>query len=155
MEKTIVANIQNLVPSSVYKLMNIISLPFHLKFFTIIIMILYYKNLISASQIFILISSQMILVAIKYIVKRHRPFRDDKSIKNEDVMDLDYFSFPSGHVFNAFLLYYILNENNIINSYYKIIPYMVALSRIVLGVHYPTDVFGGFLLAKIIFNLSK
>jgi undecaprenyl-diphosphatase len=97
----------------------------------------------------------MILVAIKYIVKRHRPFRDDKKIKNEDVMDLDYFSFPSGHAFNAFLLYYILIENNVINSYYQIIPYMVALSRVVLGVHYPTDVFGGFLLAKIIFNLSK
>ena len=91
MEKTIIANIQNLVPSSVYKFMNIMSLPFHLKFFTIIIMILYYKNLISASQIFILISSQMILVAIKYIVKRHRPFRDDKRIKNDVVKVLDYF----------------------------------------------------------------
>ena len=153
MEKSFIINLQKL-PSFVYKIMNIISLPFHLKFYSIIMMILYYQNLITSSQVFLLISSQLIVGVIKYLVKRTRPFNEYKEIKNKDWTFIDYYSFPSGHTFNAFLLFYILYENKIITNYLMFIPYLVALSRIVLGVHYPTDVIGGAILAKLIFLLS-
>ena len=153
MEKSFIVNLQKL-PKLVFKIMNIISLPFHLKFFSIIMMILYYQNLITSSQVFLLISSQLIVGVIKYLVKRVRPYNEYKEIKNKDWTFLDYYSFPSGHTFNAFLLFNILLENKIITNTLMFIPYLVALSRLGLGVHYPTDVLGGAILAKIIFLAS-
>jgi membrane-associated phospholipid phosphatase len=151
MEKSFIINLQKL-PKPVFKIMNIISVPFHLKFFSIIMMILYYHNLITSSQVFLLISSQLIVGVIKYIVRRVRPYNEHKKIKNKDWTFIDYYSFPSGHTFNAFLLFYILYENKIITNYLMFIPYLVALSRLALGVHYPTDVLGGAILAKLIFR---
>ena len=55
MEKTFMNNFQYL-PNFVYLISNLFSLPFHLNFFPIIIIVLYYKNLLNSTQIFILIS---------------------------------------------------------------------------------------------------
>lgn len=152
MEKAFIINLQKL-PDPFHKFMNLVSLPFHLKFFTIIMMILYYQNLITASQVFLLISSQLIVCVIKYLVKRPRPYIECNEIENKDSSKIDYYSFPSGHTFNAFLLFFILNDNKIISDNYIFAPCLVAFSRICLGVHYPTDVLGGAILAKLIFLL--
>jgi membrane-associated phospholipid phosphatase len=131
------------------------SFPFHFKFFIIIIGILYYENLISIKQCAILAIAQIINITIKNIVKRKRPYHENESIENLEKLKLDYYSFPSGHTLNAFLLFYILRDNGIVNNYFKVIPYLVGLSRIMLGVHYPTDVIAGALLAKGIMLLSS
>jgi undecaprenyl-diphosphatase len=68
-------------------------------------------------------------------------------------MNYDPYSFPSGHTFNSFLLYVILKKNLNINL--SFLPFLVGLSRIYLGVHYPSDVLGGIILAKIILNYSN
>ena len=71
---------------------------------------------------------------------------------------LDYFSFPSGHtlhavVFSVVALFYYPQLAAIL------IPFamMVAMSRVVLGLHYPSDVLAGaaigYLLAQLSFQL--
>ena len=87
---------------------------------------------------------------IKYIIKRPRPPQRLHLVKETN------YSFPSGHSMSAMIGYGLL----IIEVYrsslkYKkpiitiltIIIFLIGLSRIYLGVHYFSDVIGGFLIA--------
>lgn len=154
LELELIKNIQyTLSPKDNYRynstkdIMNLISLPFHFKLYTLIIILLYLNKKIKKSQILLIISSQFVIFAVKYIVKRKRPFQADSRVKLMEEMCFDPYSFPSGHTLNAFLLCYILKQN--INIDLNIIPYIVGLSRVYLGVHYPTDVLGAILLGNI------
>jgi undecaprenyl-diphosphatase len=151
MENSLIIYLQK-SPRAVFSFMNIVSFPFHLKFYIIIIIVLFYENLIDSNQFFLLLFGQLINGALKYLVKRKRPYMQNDKINNLEKLKLDYYSFPSGHTFNAFLLFYILRDNGIINNYFKIIPYLVGLSRITLGVHYPTDIIAGAILAKLVIS---
>lgn len=68
---------------------------------------------------------------------------------------LDRFSFPSGHtlhavIFSVIALYYYPQLS------FVLVPFtiMVALSRVVLGLHYPSDVLAGALIGGAIAALS-
>lgn len=68
---------------------------------------------------------------------------------------LDRFSFPSGHTLHAVLF------NMILMAYYPILaclvlPFtiMVAISRVVLGLHYPSDVLAGAAIGAMVAMLS-
>lgn len=137
----------------VTKLMRLISSLFHYKLYIIIIVFLYLTKKINTFHVFILFSSQFIIFTIKYIVKRERPFVVDKDIKLLELMNFDTYSFPSGHALNAFLLSYILQKNIGINL--SFLPYLVGLSRMYLGVHYPTDILGSLILSNIILHLHN
>jgi len=137
----------------VNKVMGLISAPFHCKFYILLISLLYLAGKMTTSQVFILCSSQFIIFTIKYIVKRKRPYEACKDIKLLEPMSFDPYSFPSGHTLNAFLLSYILKKN--ININLSILPYLVGLSRVYLGVHYPSDILGGIILTKIILHLHR
>lgn len=88
---------------------------------------------------------------LKNIIQRPRPteFR---------IIDESGYSFPSGHsmasmAFYGYLIYlifkYVKNRNIKIVSIFvlSVLIFLIGVSRIYLGVHYTSDVLGGFLLA--------
>lgn len=84
---------------------------------------------------------------IKYSILRPRPFTQIQDyILLTTVSDP---SFPSGHTSNATTIFYVLSKG-FKRSYLMIIPVIVGLSRIYVGVHYPSDVIFGFIVGLII-----
>ncbi len=98
----------------------------------------------------ILVISTLLNNIVKVIIRRPRP-EYITVIENT-------FSYPSGHTMASvtlygFLIYYLFKTK--ISKSYKIlfsillgiIPFVVAISRIYLGAHYFSDVFGAMLLS--------
>jgi undecaprenyl-diphosphatase len=136
------------------KFMRLISAPFHAKFFPIIILILYYVKKVTLHQFIVISYAFLLLGSFKYLIKRPRPFEVDNRISMLETMTLDKFSFPSGHTFYACILLYVLKKSGDLTkeNYHmlELIPVLVGLSRIYLGVHYPSDVIGAYLFFKLV-----
>ena len=84
---------------------------------------------------------------------RPRPYEVHQDIALTGI-PLDRFSFPSGHTLNAVAL------GMVILAYYPVLaglvlPFivLVALSRVVLGLHYPSDVGAGAVIGALIASL--
>lgn len=99
---------------------------------------------------------------LKLMMHRNRPH--GLIIKNLGVKS---YSFPSGHAFGTLIFYgqfaildmrYLTHPVNIIiASLLWAIIFLIGLSRVYLGAHYPSDVMGGWLLGGIslaIINLA-
>lgn len=89
----------------------------------------------------------MIYKWMKTSTQRVRPYQFDQRNIFKNVAALDQFSFPSGHTMHA------VSFTIVLLSYFPewwglAIPFtmLVAMSRLVLGLHYPTDVLMGILI---------
>ncbi|EKX80029.1 undecaprenyl-diphosphatase [Clostridium botulinum CFSAN001628] len=96
---------------------------------------------------------------IKHIVRRIRPCNQQNSFNMLILKPMSY-SFPSGHTLSSFAVAEVLS---VYFAQYKLIlmtiAFLIALSRIYLYVHYPTDVIAGIILgilcSKLIFIILQ
>lgn len=110
----------------------------------------------------ILFAGIMTNVFLKNLVIRRRPYFDHEAIRcirpaeykypADDVL-LQGFSFPSLHATNVTIIFsFIMAEirKNWVTAICCFLIFLVCLSRLFLGVHYPTDVIAGVILGIII-----
>ncbi|TXT61408.1 MAG: Undecaprenyl-diphosphatase [Promethearchaeota archaeon] len=103
------------------------------------------------------LSGLFIIVPLKYISNRDRPY---KTVKGITLLEREPESqgFPSWHSYNVFsqaLILGFLFDSLFILIILLIISAIVSFSRIYLGVHYPTDAIIGAFLGFIGFLLTR
>tara|TARA_Y100000815_G_scaffold159615_1_gene144934 strand:- start:235 stop:726 length:492 start_codon:yes stop_codon:yes gene_type:complete len=91
---------------------------------------------------------------LKNRLVRQRPFISWDDIRAHTA-PLDLYSFPSGHTMNA-VNFAVLFSVFFPALFWLVVPFalLVALSRVILGMHYPTDVLVGACLGLLISYLS-
>ncbi|MBR2995855.1 MAG: phosphatase PAP2 family protein [Lachnospiraceae bacterium] len=99
---------------------------------------------------------------VKCLVMRRRPYMDHTEIRclkkvtsGADLNDIKEqgYSFPSMHSTNSAVLYGMLPEGfaktraaGVLRVLAVLLPFLIGLSRVLVGVHYPTDVLCGWLV---------
>ena len=96
------------------------------------------------------VTTALLYRILKKWTKRQRPFATDKRI-HVWTAPLDEFSFPSGHTLHA------VSFTLVALAYYPVLaPVLIplaisiALSRVILGLHYPSDVFAATIIGSLL-----
>lgn len=120
---------------------------------TLIILLRINNKKIGTAILINLVIATLLNFTIKNIIRRPRP-------NVNRLIDVSGYSFPSGHSmvslsFYGFLIYLIIKNIKskklkvLLTTIISLLIISIGFSRIYLGVHYTTDVLGGFLVAVI------
>jgi len=139
--------------TSIMKFFTFIGSGFPVVMITAMIMIILYFGLKYRGELLfftgVVVGSALLNTGLKLVFHRARPTL-------HRIVDANGFSFPSGHSMAAFSLYGVvcfLLWKHMGNIYARAVLILIGcsmtvtigVSRIYLGVHYPSDVLGGFL----------
>ena len=98
----------------------------------------------------VLLSDQIASHVLKYMVERIRPCNALTGVLTPDGQSPS-FSFPSSHAANMGSSMFLLSMAfKPWTPIFLIIAFLVGISRIYLGLHYPSDVLGGYVLGLLI-----
>ena len=96
----------------------------------------------------VVVSSALLNLVLKSIINRPRPY-------GEALVNVNFHSFPSGHAMSAMVFYGLMiyflfelksfNLKVLLSTICVLMIFFIGISRIYLGVHYPTDVVAGYL----------
>lgn len=90
--------------------------------------------------------SVLLFMCVKNLIGRQRPY-ESWNVLTCLMAPPDKFSFPSGHTMTAFAVWGALFIGTPALSYaYLAVAILIGLSRVFLGLHYPTDVLVGAVL---------
>lgn len=120
----------------------------------IAVLLLFVKNyrkvglMVGGSLLGSLVFNNMI---VKNIVARPRPYRMIETLSIL-IPEPGEYSFPSGHTSSSFaagvVLYLMLPKKYGIPA--MVLAFLIGISRLYVGVHYPTDVLGGMVMGTLI-----
>ncbi len=130
-----------------YRITNLGGAPFS-AFFLFILLFFGNNNIKNIGiEVFITLTiSQAIVHSLKRLLSRERPYNILEQL-NTFGIDLKDYSFPSGHTAASFSIATTLALNiPRLSILVFFIAAIVAISRIYLGVHYPTDVAAGIII---------
>lgn len=98
----------------------------------------------------------VLFTLLKLVFQRPRPFDTYSQLIPLIKKPQDY-SFPSGHTACVFVCAFMIHDK--LPKKYTIpvliFAILVAFSRLYVGVHYPTDILAGILLAYLIYRCTK
>ena len=109
------------------------------------------------ASLHMLVVSAFCLIIYKWLkprAMRRRPYLQDEQI-HLGTAPLDYYSFPSGHTLHA-VAFTIIAVSHFPGLAWLLVPFSacVALSRVILGLHYPSDVLIGAAIGALVALLS-
>ena len=118
-----------------------------------ILMYLLGVNLIKLNIFLVYVES--VIFIIKNTIGRRRPYINHKSVNLYDSKKPKSKSFPSSHSAYALLLMLIIRKLWKPSKLLYLFPVLMGLSRVILGVHYPSDVLVGYFVGWLFYLQAK
>lgn len=110
----------------------------------LLLIISYQVNGLGKSSFYALAGSHLIVQIVKRFITRPRPYLVMEGVNLWEDLILKDYSFPSGHTTASFSLATVIGiYYPVVAPFVLLLAWLVGVSRIYLGLHYPSDVFIG------------